>query len=358
MITKPFDSKVEYISAIGQGTMGIGGYFQKDATKDAFLIELLKVGIGYGMNFIDTAPAYGKGHSEELVGKVVKYRRKAVFVATKVSPENLGYKGLIRSVDKSLLSLKSDYIDLLQIHWPNPRISLEETLSAMSELVRVGKVTFIGVSNFSLHKLREAHERFSKQGIASIQIEYNLFDRTVEKDILPYCKINNIALVAYSPLNRGKFILGDERTNLMASLTKKYRRTAAQIALRWLIRHDNVFVIPKAARLDHLKENADSADFELDQKDVDCIDRVFRQESIFIPTDAICVDKNGLEKFVPNVEDLAEALRNGETLKPIRVVLRRTKSKKFVYDLVEGKLRYWAWVNANNGRVPIPALVL
>ena len=357
MIKKAFGKTGKYISAIGQGTMGIGGYFERDETRDDFFTELLKTGIAYGMTFIDTAPAQAEGHSEELVGRAVKHIRKGVFISTKVSPENLAYKKVIRSVDKSLLRLKTDYIDLLQIHWPNPRFDLEETLGAMGELVHVGKVRYLGLSNFSLQKLKEAHESFTKRKIASVQLEYNLFDRTIEDDILPYCVTNRIAVIAYSPLAKGKFIKGDDKIIFMARLAKKYGKTSAQIALRWLVNHDNVFAIPKAARLDHLKENATSGDFRLEQKDIDLIDRLFKQESILIPTSAIYADKIGLEKFIPNVEDLAEAFRSGETIKPIRVVPGRTKPKKFTYDLVEGKLRYWAWVRAKDGKVPIPALI-
>lgn len=357
MMTKKFGSNGEYIPEIGQGTMGIGGFFKRDATNDDFFIKVLQTGIEYGMTFIDTAPAYGEGHSEELIGIAInKHKRKELFLATKISPEDLGYKDVIRSVNGSLLRLKSDYIDLCQIHWPNPRIPLEETFGAMFQLIQAGKIRFIGVSNFSLLKLQDIHERVTKQGITSIQIEYNLFDRTIEKDILPYCEANKIAIIAYSPLDQGRQIQGDKKTNLIQELANKYERTPAQIALRWLIHHANVFVIPKAVRLDHIKENAASGDFELEQNDIDRIDRVFRQESVFIPTDAIYANKKGLEKFVPTVEDLAESLRNGEIMKPIRVVLSKNISKMFKYDLVEGKLRYWAWVHAN-GKSPIPALI-
>lgn len=357
MIKKEFGKKGEYVSAIGQGTMGIGGYFEKDKTRDDFFIDLLKAGIRYGMTFIDTAPAQGEGHSEELVGRAAKSRRKDIFISTKVSPENLAYKDVIRSVDNSLLRLKRDYIDLLQIHWPNPRIRLEETIEAMSDLVRAGKVRYIGLSNFSLLKLKEAHERLTKQGIASVQVEYNLFDRTIEGDILPYCLVNKIAVIAYSPLGKGRSIKGNDKISFMARLAKKYARTPAQIALCWLVHHANVFTIPKAARLDHLRENATSGDFKLEHKDIDLINKLFKQESILIPTVAIYADKIGLEKFMPSVEDLAESFRSGEDIKPIRVVPSRAKPQRFAYDLVEGKLRYWAWVRAKRGKVPIPAFI-
>jgi len=345
------------VSAVGQGTMGVGGYFAEDSTRDDFYIDMLKVGIEYGMTLIDTAEAYGAGHSEELVGRAVKNCRKDVFIATKVSPEHLAYDSVLKSAEDSLRRLQTDYIDLYQIHWPNPNVPLEETLRAMEKLVKEGKVRYVGVSNFSLKRLKAANEAFFKEGITSIQIEYNLFDRTIEEDILPYCEQEKFSVIAYSPLDQGRGLSGDDKITVMQEIAKKYNKTTAQVALKWLVSKPSVIAIPKATSSDHIKENACSTDFNLAEDDIELINRTFTRLCVSILVDRIKVDRNGLDKFVPSPDDLAKDIQNGETLKSIRVVRSKDTTGKYDYDLVEGKLRYWAWVIAHNGKIPIRALV-
>jgi len=344
------------VSAIGQGTMGIGGAFTEDSTRDDFYIDILKIGIEYGMTFIDTAEAYGAGHSEELVGQAVKNCRKDVFIATKVSPEYLAYDSVLKSAEGSLRRLQTDYIDLYQIHWPNPTIPIEETLRAMEQLVEDGKVRYVGVSNFSLKELKVANEAFTNNRIVSLQTEYNLFDRTIEEYLLPYCEQENISVIAYSPLDKGG-MCGKEKLGVLQEIARRYNKTPAQIALKWLVSKPLVIAIPKAARINHIRDNASSTDFELAEEDIELISRTFTQSPVRIPTDRIKVDRHGLEKFVPSPNDLAKSIRDGVTLKPIRVVKSKNTSGQYDYELVEGKVRYWAWFFAHNGEVPIWALV-
>jgi len=354
---KQFGKTGTYVSAIGQGTMGIGGYFTEDTSRDEILIDNLKVGIECGMTFLDTAEAYGAGHSEELVGRAIKNCREQVFVATKVSPENLFHDSVLLSLEGSLRRLRTDYIDLYQIHWPNPIVPLEETMRALDKLLKDGKIRFTGVSNFSFAKLKEANEMFLLNGIDSIQLEYNLFDRTIEDDILSYCEKEGITVIAYSPLDHGRISNGDDKHKILQKIADKYHKTTAQVALRWLVSRPPVIAIPKAVTVDHIKKNASSTDFKLSIGDINLIDRIFAQSVVSIATDRVKVGWDGLDKFVPGPDELAADIRNGEELKPIRVVKSKDTSGKYDYDLVEGKLRYWAWVAAHNGKISIPALV-
>lgn len=344
------------VSAIGQGTMGMGGYFTEDSTRDGFYVDMLKKGIDFGMTFIDTAEAYGAGHSEELVGRAVKNYRKGVFIATKVSPEHLAYDSVLNSAEGSLERLQTNYIDLYQIHWPNPTIPIEETLHAMEQLVENGKVRYVGVSNFSLKELKVINEVFPSDRIVSLQIEYNLFDRTIEEDVLPYCKQEKISVIAYSPLDKGK-ICGKEKIGVLQEIARRYNKTTVQVTLKWLVSKTPVIVIPKATCIDHIRDNASSTDFDLSEEDIELISRTFTQFPVSIPTDRIKVNRNGLDKFVPSPNDLVRSIRDGVPLKPIRVVKSEDASGQYDYDLVEGKVRYWAWVFAHNGKIPIWALV-
>ena len=361
------------IPAIGQGSMGVGGYLSRDSQQDDNQIKAIKLGIELNMTFIDTAEVYGNGHAEELIAKAIKGVRDKVFIATKFSPEHNSYKDVLKSAERSLRRLKTDYIDLYQIHWPNPSIPLSETLRAMVQLIKGGKVRYIGVSNFSHKKLREARSVVSGNEIVSLQAEYNFFDRNIENDLLPYCETEGITTIAYSPLDQGKIAGGDKRIIMLQKIADKYHRTKAQITLNWLVSHPSVIVIPKATNPDHIKQNASSTDFELSDEDIKEIGRVFTQECKLIPTERIRVIMGGernrkvyqtveeaLENkldFVPSPVDLAEDIREEEILKPIKVIRSTDKTGKYDYDLVEGRIRYWAWVIAHNGKQPIPAYI-
>ena len=342
------------VSAIGLGTWGFGGFFSADRTADAQFTKLILTALDLGVNVIDTAEAYAAGHSEEIIGQVLEIRsRDKIIISTKVSPENLNYKNLILAAENSLRRLRTDYIDLYKIHWPNPLIPLEESLEAMDKLITAGKVRFAGVSNFSLAKLKNARNIFGN--IEAIQVEYNLFDRTIEADILPFCVRENISLFAYSPLDQGKLLSDPGKQKIMEKICAKYSCSPHQVILNWLITNQQVIPIPKSMKIDHLKQNACSADFSLTADDFKTIADSFNESPISIPTDLINADKKGLEAFVPNPDQLAEEIRKGESIKPIRVTLSETT--KDTYDLVEGKMRYWAWTIAFNGEKPIAALI-
>lgn len=361
------------ISVIGQGCMGIGGYLTRDSKFDKRQAELLRFGIELGMTFIDTAEVYGAGHSEEVVGKAVKRIRDGVFIATKVSPEHLNYSDVIQSAEKSLRRLNTDHIDLYQVHWPNPAIDLQETMRAMEELVQQGKIRYIGLSNLCLNGLEKAQMALTQNMIVSIQAEYNLFDRSVEHDILPFCDTEGVTLIAYSPLEQGRIVSSSEKIETLEAIAAKYDRTMAQVTLNWLTAHDSVIAIPKASNLRHLKENAFSVDFGLSQEDFDKIGDVMYTECIAVPTERIRVAENGqgnrqvyqtkeqaIENrlgFVPSPVALASSIGEEDFTKPVRVIRTADRSGRYDYDLVEGRIRYWAWVIAHDGKKPIPAYV-
>jgi diketogulonate reductase-like aldo/keto reductase len=153
-------------------------------------IQPIRIGIALGARFIDTAESYG---TEEVVGEAIRGIRKEVFLATKVSPRHFRYSDLIESANRSLERLRTDYIDLYQLHWPNYTIPIEETMGALERLVESGKIRFIGVSNFMLADLKVARKAMTKSTIVSNQVRYNLIDRTIEYGLLQYCEEHNIS---------------------------------------------------------------------------------------------------------------------------------------------------------------------
>ena len=188
------------IPVLGMGTWGIGGFSSRLFGEEDNVICALQLGLELGMKFIDTAEMYGHGHSEEVVAKAVKNQRDEVFIATKVSGEHLAHDDVLKACEASLRRLDTNYIDLYQVHWPNYRIPISETMKAMERLVAEGKVRYIGVSNFSVRQTRDAQESLSKSELASNQVEYSLAERSIEEDLLPYAQKEHITIIAYTPV--------------------------------------------------------------------------------------------------------------------------------------------------------------
>jgi len=333
---------------IGQGA---GSYSWNDTH-----IKTLREGIDFGMNFIDTAENYDDGMSEEIIGRAIKDIRKKVIIGTKFSSENSSYKDILTSVEGSLKRLNTDYIDLYQLHWPNPEVPFDETIKAMKQLVKWGKVRYIGVSNLYLKNLKIICSELGSGNLSSLQIEYNLFDRTIEEDgTLNFCEDNNILVIAFSPLSTGGIMYGEKQREALYAIAKKYHRSPAQIILRWLTSKSNVVTIPKAMQLQHLRENAASIDFDIFDNDIEFIDKNIKGRVEMIPVEKIRASEDDLDKFTTHPKVLTKYLHNGETLKPIRVV--KSKDNPEEYDLVEGRYRYWAWRVSDFGEYPIKALI-
>lgn len=364
------DSK---IPAIGQGCGRIGLKENRSSVSERDEVFALQYGIDLGMRFIDTAEIYGNGNSELIVGKALHGRRERVYLATKFSPENSSYKSVTRSLEHSLRRLQTDYVDLYQAHWPNPSIPIEETMRALTELTAAGKVKNIGLSNFSKREFKEAEAILRDSRIVSNQVELSLVDRFAEQELLPFLQSNGSVLIAYSPLDKGRNATGDPREEVLARLSRKYEKTTSQIALSWLISKKNVMAIPASSNPKHLEENAMAMTIELEKNELDEINQVFSPKPVHVPCEAIKISLSGegakmvyqtlaeaVENhlnLVPSPLELAAYIKAGDPVKPVRLIPNTELNSKFKYDLVEGRLRYWAWVLAFNGERPVPAYV-
>jgi aryl-alcohol dehydrogenase-like predicted oxidoreductase len=197
------------VSSVAIGTWAIGGWMW-GGTDEAESVSTIRAALEHGINIIDTAPVYGFGRSEEIVGKAIAEAqlRSRVVIATK---GGLGWEGgrvfrnagrtrILREIEDSLRRLRTDYIDIYQVHWPDPLVPIEETAEAMHTLFRQGKIRAIGVSNFSVGQM----QRFRRAApLHVVQPPYNLFERGIESDLLPYCRKNKIATLGYGALCRG-----------------------------------------------------------------------------------------------------------------------------------------------------------
>jgi len=248
--------------------IGIGTYLYKGSS------DLLRQGIDLGATFIDTAELY---ENEEVVGRAIKGVRDRVFVATKT--HHWKHNDVLRCAEASLQRLGISTIDLYQVHWPNAAVPIEETMGAMEELVRQGKVRFVGVSNFTIPEFARAQAALRSIKIVSNQMRFSLVDRTVERDVLPYCHKHGVTLIAYSPLGHNfQKILEADRAGVLVQHSRATGKTPAQIALNWCVAKPGVVAIPKTESVIHLDENCGGSSWRLSKDQIALLDRAIRFE--------------------------------------------------------------------------------
>ncbi len=312
MRTRELGNTGEALTRVGLGTWAIGGGGwdhgwgpQDDENSIAAIHRALDLGI----NWIDTAPAYGLGHAEEIVGRAIAGRRDEVFLATKcglvwdkggtTTYGRLTAESVRQEAEDSLRRLDVDVIDLYQIHWPDPEEQIEEAWAAIADLIRLGKVRYGGVSNFSvaqLERIRPIHP------VTSLQPPYSMVRREVEQDLLPYCAAYEIGVIVYSPMQSGlltgkydrakienlpegdwrkdsrQFTEPELSANLelvegLRPIAERNERTLPQLAIAWTLRRPEVTAaIVGARRPSQIQETAQAADWQLADEDLSRID--------------------------------------------------------------------------------------
>ena len=267
-----------------------------------------------GITTFDTAETYGNGHSERILGEAVSDFRDRIILTTKVFPNHLKAEQVIDACHKSLQNLKTDVIDLYQIHWPAGSfktrvVPIGETMGALNQLKEEGKIRTIGVSNFSRQQLEEASEHGR---IDSLQPPYSLFWRHVETDAMPYCKENNITILAYSPMAQGlltgkftkdhQFEKGDHRAKNRLFKPDNYQRvqealqrlrplaaekkiSLGQLALAWVISHAGTCAIAGARNAEQAVQNAAAAEISLSNDELARLDEIGRLVTEYMDDD-------------------------------------------------------------------------
>jgi aryl-alcohol dehydrogenase-like predicted oxidoreductase len=299
------------VSPVAIGTWAIGGWMW-GGTDEAESVSTIRAALEHGINIIDTAPVYGFGRSEEIVGKAIAEAnlRSRVLIATKVGLEWQGGKvfrnasraRIQQEIEDSLRRLRTDHIDIYQVHWPDPLVPVEETAEAMHALFKQGKIRAIGVSNFSVDQM----ERFRRVApLHVLQPPYNLFERGIEADLLPYCRNNNIAMLGYGALCRGLlsgrmrpdtvFEGDDLRRNdpkfqkprflqYLAAVQKldqlaqeRFGKRVIQLAVRWMLDQGITTALWGARHPDQLRPVDEVAAWRLDAAAKAEIDRILRE---------------------------------------------------------------------------------
>lgn len=311
--TRRLGSQGPSLTTIGFGTWAIGGAGWEHSwgpQNDQDSIEAVHVALDEGINWFDTAAAYGLGHAEMVLGRALGNRRKDIVLATKFGlvwddaghiVKNGSYASVLREADASLRRLGTDYIDLYQMHWPDveTRAPIEETMRALDDLVPAGKVRYVGVSNFDVPLLQRA---MAVRRVDSLQPPYNLLTRQAEDELLPFCREHGIGVVAYSPLASGllggryttstTFDPGDWRSrdprftgdglrhsveivNRLKEIAARSGRTVAQLAIAWVLSNPAVTsAIVGARRPEHIRSALPAAGWHLDAETLHEIDAV------------------------------------------------------------------------------------
>jgi aryl-alcohol dehydrogenase-like predicted oxidoreductase len=299
-------------SRIGLGTWAIGGWLW-GGTEEEASIRTIYSALDKGINLIDTAPVYGFGLSEEIVGKAVAQygNREKVVIATKVGLEwkdgkvfrNSSRARIAEEIEDSLRRLQTDYIDIYQIHWPDPIVPIQETAEAMNELYKQGKIKAIGVSNYSVEQM----EIFRKTALLRVsQPPYNLFERGIEKDVLPYCHKNEITTLLYGALCRGllsgrmksdtkfegddirkfdpkfkeprysQYLRAVERLDNFAR--EKYGKRVIHLAVRWMLDQPGAGIALWGARNPAQLDSVDDImGWSLDKEAIETIDKIINE---------------------------------------------------------------------------------
>lgn len=312
MKTKKLGNTDLELTVLGLGTWAIGGGgwdYAWGAQKDQDSIDAILEALECGVNWIDTAAAYGLGHSEEIVGKAVKEWGKPVILATKCGllgdPDGhvrgfLKRESILKEAEASLKRLQVDCIDLYQIHWPNPAPDIEEAFETLMDLQKQGKIRYAGVSNFSSKQM----EKISARGaIASLQPPYSLLNRYAEKDLFPYCEKNSIGVICYSPMQNGLLsgkmtrqrvedmpeddwrktkndLFQEPQLSKVLDLVEKLKafaslrgKTAAQAALSWVLRRSEVTAaIVGARKKGQMAELVGASEWVLSSEEMDTME--------------------------------------------------------------------------------------
>jgi aryl-alcohol dehydrogenase-like predicted oxidoreductase len=299
------------VSPVAIGTWAIGGWMW-GGTDEAESIATIRAAFEHGINIVDTAPVYGFGRSEEIVGKAIAEGRLRadVLIATKAGLQwdggkvsrNASRARILREVEDSLRRLRTDYIDVYQVHWPDPLVTIEETAEAMLTLLEQGKIRAIGVSNFSVLQM----ERFRRVApLHVLQPPYNLFERDIEADLLPYCRKNQIATLGYGALCRGllsgrmqvntafggddlrrsdpkfletrfaQYLAAVEKLDRLAR--QRFGKRVIHLAVRWMLDQGITTALWGARRPDQLRPVDEVTGWTLDTAAKVEIDRILRE---------------------------------------------------------------------------------
>lgn len=281
------NKKVVLLDGTEIGNLGIGTWYMGDSQKDREEeIASIRYAIDNGVTTIDTAEMYGNGRSELLVGEGIKgYDREKLFLISKVLPSNAGRGRIFQACEKTLKRLGTDYLDLYLLHWRG-MIPFEETIECMEELKRKGKIRRWGVSNMDIDDMEEILDISDGENCCVNQVLYHLGSRGIEYSLKPFTDRNNIATIAYCPLAQGGRLRGQLlQSEAVKKVANKHKITPMQVLLCFVLSQNNMLAIPKASKLEHMKQNIECLKIKLDKEDFGMLNKAFPAPIRKVPLD-------------------------------------------------------------------------
>ncbi len=256
------------VPALGQGSWTLAAGRHPVAEEE----DALRIGISLGMTLLDTAEMYGNGRAERLIGRVIAGQRDHVFLVTKVLPSHATATGIRQACAASLGRLGTDYLDLYLLHWRDGVSDLGVVVDTFESLRSEGHIRRWGVSNFDVADMEDLYRVPGGEACATNQVRYNLTDRRIERDLLPWCEKHRVPIMAYSPLGRGGNLL---RNAGLAGVAGRHHSSPAPVALAWAIRSGRVIAIPESGSPAHVRQNASALSLRLTDVDLDDLNRAF-----------------------------------------------------------------------------------
>ena len=257
----------EPIPKLGQGTWEMG----EQPARRAAEIAAVRAGVELGMTLVDTAEMYGDGATESLLGEALAGLRERVFLVSKVYPHNASRRGVQAACEKSLKRLKTDHLDLYLLHWRGS-VPLEETVEGFEALRQAGKIRHWGVSNFDTDDMEELMTVPGGDACATNQILYNVARRGPEYDLLPWLAAHDMPAMAYSPVDHARL----PKRSALDAIADARGVSVFQVALAWVLQQPGVFAIPKAGRVEHVRDNHRALELRLDAGECAAIDAYFK----------------------------------------------------------------------------------
>jgi diketogulonate reductase-like aldo/keto reductase len=257
------------VPAIGQGAWHLGQGRHPAAVEET----AVRTGVSLGMRLLDTSGNYGNGLSEQFIGHVIGGQRDRIFLVTKVEAGEVSGDGIARACEASLARLGTDHIDLYLLHSPVPSEQFASVVAEFETLRAAGKIGAWGVSNFGVAQMEDLFRAPSGPVCATNQVAYSLRNRTIERDLLPWCAQHNMPVMAYSPLGGdNNLVVGDPT---LAQIGAAHQCSAAAVALAWVIRSGNVIAIPESGSPEHVKDNAAALALALTSQELHALDAAY-----------------------------------------------------------------------------------
>lgn len=266
------------IPILGMGTWRMGENTRNRQSE----INALQHGLDLGLSLIDTAEMYGEGGAEEVIAQAIAKRRSEVFLVSKVYPHNASQKGAIAACERSLKRLNTDYLDMYLLHWRGS-VPLAETLDAFQTLQQAGKIRSYGVSNFDVEDMEAALQLKGGDAIVTNQVLYNLTRRGIELNLLPWSRQRHLPIMAYSPIEQGRLL----NHKALKAIAQERGVTTAQVAIAWLFHQQNIIVIPKSSRIEHIDQNYAALDLKLSAAELATLNTAFPPPAKPVPLEML-----------------------------------------------------------------------